>query len=230
MFDVIAPYLPLILKGTWITITVSLISLAVACALGLLGAWAKLSHSKIANILAEAYTTLIRGVPDLVLMTIIFFGGQIGINAFVEWMGWDVYLEIDAFTAGVGSIGFIYGAYMTETFRGAILAVPRGQIEAAVACGMTRPTQFRRILGPQMIRYALPSFGNNWLVLLKTTALVSVLGVQELVYNAFSAGRSTRQLFTFMLVVCVIYLILTTVSTSLLRWAEHRYSVGVRRA
>ena len=230
MLEIVGPYLPLILKGTWVTIAVSLVSLAVACLLGLLGAWAKLSHSKLANVVADAYTTLVRGVPDLVLMTIIFFGGQIGINSLVEAMGWDIYIEIDAFTAGVVSIGFIYGAYMTETFRGAILAVPKGQIEAAVACGMTRPTIFRRILGPQMMRFALPSFGNNWLVLLKTTALVSVLGVQELVYNAFSAGRSTREMFTFMLVVCVIYLILTTISTTALRWAEHRYSVGVRRA
>lgn len=230
MLEVIGPYIPLIIQGTWVTITVSLASVTLAALLGLLGAWAKLSKSKVANWAAEAYTTLIRGVPDLVLMTIIFFGGQIGINSFVEWMGWDVYIEIDAFTAGTVSIGFIFGAYMTETFRGAILAVPRGQIEAGIASGMSPPLIFRRILGPQMIRFAIPSFGNNWLVLLKTTALVSVLGVHELVYNAFSAGRSTRQMFTFMLAVCVIYLVLTALSTALLRWVEKRASVGIRRA
>ena len=229
MYEVIAPYVPLIVKGTWVTIAVSLASVSLAVVLGLLGAWAKLSKSRVAHGIAEAYTTLIRGVPDLVLMTIIFFGGQIGINSFVEWMGWDVYIEIDAFTAGTVSIGFIFGAYMTETFRGAILAVPRGQIEAGIASGMSPAKIFRRILGPQMVRFAIPSFGNNWLVLLKTTALVSVLGVQELVYNAFSAGRSTRQMFTFMLAVCVIYLILTALSTAALRWAEKRASVGVRR-
>lgn len=230
MYEVIAPYVPLIMRGTWVTIAVSLASVSLAVVLGLLGAWAKLSRSKLAHGVADVYTTIIRGVPDLVLMTIIFFGGQIGINSFVEWMGWDIYIEIDAFTAGTISIGFIFGAYMTETFRGAFLAIPRGQIEAGIACGMNGSLIFRRIIWPQLVRFALPSFGNNWLVLLKTTALVSVLGLQELVYEAFTAGRSQRQLFTFMFVTLVIYLVLTAVSDAGLRWLDRKYSAGVRRA
>ena len=132
--------------------------------------------------------------------------------------------------AGVGTIGFIFGAYMTETFRGAILAVPQGQVEAGTASGMSRFLVFRRIIWPQMVRFALPSFTNNWLVQIKSTALVSIIGLQDLVYNAFTAGRSTRQLFTFMLAVLVIYLVLTAISDIGLRWLDRKYSKGVARA
>ena len=119
---------------------------------------------------------------------------------------------------------------MTETFRGAVLAVPRGQIEAGIAYGMSNWQVFSRILWPLMVRYALPSFTNNWLVLIKSTALVSVIGLQDLVYNANIAGRSVRQPFTFMVAVLIVYLILTAISDSGLRWLDRRYSAGVRRA
>ena len=119
---------------------------------------------------------------------------------------------------------------MTETFRGAFLSIPNGQIEAGIACGMSPDLRFRRIVWPQLVRYALPSFGNNWLVLLKGTALVSVLGLHELVWEAFTAGRSTRQLFTFFFVVLLLYLALTAVSDIGLRYLERKYSAGVRRA
>jgi histidine transport system permease protein/arginine/ornithine transport system permease protein len=119
---------------------------------------------------------------------------------------------------------------MTETFRGAYLAIPRGQIEAGIACGMSSALVFIRIIWPQLVRYALPSFGNNWLVLLKATALVSVLGLHELVWESFTAGRSTRQLFTFFFVTLLIYLVLTAISDVGLRWLDRKYSVGVRRA
>ena len=142
---------------------------------------------------------------------------------------WD-YLEIDQFTAGFMTIGFIFGAYMTETFRGAYLAIPRGEIEAGVACGMSSWKVFSRVVWPQLVRHALPSFGNNWLVLLKTTALVSVLGLHELVWESFTAGRSTRQLFSFFFVTLIIYLMLTAISDIGIRWLDKRYSVGVRRA
>ena len=142
---------------------------------------------------------------------------------------WD-YLEIEKFTAGVAVLGFTYGAYMTETFRGAILAIPRGQTEAGIACGMTPLTIFRRITWPQMVRHALPSFTNNWLVLIKGTALVSVIGLHDLVWNASSAGRSVREPFTFFFAVLIIYLIMTVVSDIGLRWLNRRYNVGVQRA
>ena len=228
--ETVIAYMPLILQGTWWTIAVALCSIVLAVVLGLLGAWGKLADSKVSNVCAGAYTTLIRGIPDLVLMLLLFYGGQQLLNDLGDSTGWWDYLEINQFTAGVFTIGFIYGAYMTETFRGAYLAIPRGQIEAGIASGMSGQLVFGRIIWPQLVRYALPSFGNTWLVLLKTTALVSVLGLHELVWESFTAGRSTRQLFTFFFVTLMIYLVLTAVSDVGLRWLDRKYSVGVRRA
>ncbi len=229
MSDVIA-YMPAIFNGMLVTIAVAICSLALAVLLGLVGAWGKLSKSLPGKKTADAYTTLVRGIPDLVLMLLLFYGGQQLLNDLGDATGWWGYLEIDQFTAGVFTIGFIYGAYMTETFRGAFLSIPNGQIEAGIACGMSPGMRFRRVVWPQLVRYALPSFGNNWLVLLKGTALVSVLGLHELVWEAFTAGRSTRQLFTFFFVVLMLYLVLTAISDAGLRYLERKYSAGVRRA
>ena len=228
--DTVIAYMPSILQGTMVTIAVALCSVVLAVAMGLLGAWGKLSDSLVANKLCDAYTTLIRGVPELVLMLLLFYGGQQLLNDLGHSTGLWGYVEINHFTAGVFTIGFIYGAYMTETFRGAYLAIPRGQVEAGVASGMSGPIVFGRIIWPQLVRYALPSFGNNWLVLLKATALVSVLGLHELVWESFTAGRSTRQLFTFFLITLMIYLVLTAISDIGLRWLDRKYSLGVRRA
>lgn len=223
-------YRYLLLSGTVVTVQLAVGSLILSVALGLAGASAKLAHNPISNRFASAYTTLVRGVPDLVLMMLLFYGGQQIVNELGTVTGWWDYLEIDQFIAGIGSIGFVFGAYMTETFRGAILAIPRGQIEAGISCGMTNLTIFRRITWPQMVRHALPGFTNNWLVLIKATALVSVIGLHDLVWNASTAGRSVREPFTFMFAVLLIYLALTAISDIGLRWLDRRYSAGVRPA
>ncbi len=220
---------PFILKGTVVTIELALVSLAIAIVLGLISAVAKLSNSRIAKAVAGTYTTLLRGAPPIVLMFILFFGGQLLVNNIGDLLGWD-YIEISEFIAGSATLGFISGAYMAETFRGGILAVPRGEIEAGYTFGMTAAQVFFRIILPQMVRHALPSFGNNWLVLTKETALVSVIGLQDMVFNAGQAGGTTRQPFTFYFAVAVLYLIITAVSNVGLGWANRRYSVGVRRA
>lgn len=220
-------YLPSLLRGAWLTIGVALASLALALVLGLLGATAKLSDSTFWRRAATVYTTLIRGVPDLVLMLLIFFGGQILVNAAARALGFD-YLDIDPFAAGVVTLGFIFGAYFTETFRGAMLAVPAGQIEAGRAFGMSGWTVFRRITAPQMVRFAMPSFTNNWLVLVKSTALVSVIGLNDMMQRAGQAAGATRQPFTFYLAVGVLYLAITTLSTVLLHAVERRFSRGVK--
>ena len=223
-------YRYLLLDGTVVTVQLAVGSLILSVVLGLAGASAKLASNPISNRLASAYTTLVRGVPDLVLMMLLFYGGQQIVNDLGTVTGWWDYLEIDQFIAGIGSIGFVFGAYMTETFRGAILAIPRGQIEAGISCGMTNLTIFRRITWPQMVRHALPSFTNNWLVLIKATALVSVIGLHDVVWNASTAGRSVREPFTFMFAVLLIYLALPAISDIGLRWLDRRYSAGVRPA
>ena len=220
---------PLLLQGTWMTIKLSVLSLAVSVLLGLLGASAKLSSLTIVRIPAQLYTTLIRGVPDLVLMLLIFYSLQTWLSGFTDFMEWE-YIEIDPFSAGVITLGFIYGAYFTETFRGAILAVPRGQLEAATAYGLKRGQRFRYVTFPQMMRFALPGIGNNWMVMLKATALVSIIGLADLVKAAQDAGKSTYQLFYFLVLAALIYLVITSVSNFVLRRLERRYSAGSREA
>ena len=221
-------YWPLILKGMVLTIEVAILSLVIALALGILTALAKLSSSNLLKTVAGVYTTVIRGIPDLVLMTLIFFGGQVMVNNIGEKLGWG-YIDVNPFIAGVMTIGFIFGAYMGETFRGAIMAVPKGEIEAGHAYGMTPFQVFTRITLPAMVRHALPGFGNNWLVLVKTTALVAVIGLPDMVYNAGVAGGSTRQPFTFYFVVAMLFLVITAVSNLGLNWLDKKYSVGLER-
>jgi arginine/ornithine transport system permease protein len=221
-------YLASLLEGAAITLAVALSSLLIAVLLGLAGAAAKLSRSPLWRRIATVYTTLIRGVPDLVLMLLIFYGGQMAVNVLAPKLGYDGYVDIDPFVAGVLTIGFIFGAYLTETFRGAIMAIPPGQAEAGRACGMSGALVLRRIVLPQMVRLALPSFANNWLVLVKSTALVSVIGLNDMMQRAGQAAGNTREPFTFYLAVAVLYLAITTVSVVLLREAERRSSIGVK--
>lgn len=228
--DAVLQFSPFVLAGLRITVALSVLSLLVAVILGLLGAWAKLSASRWARRIANSYTTFVRGVPDLVLMLLLYFGGQMVVNRIGAATGLWRHWELNAFTAGIIAIGFIFGSYMTETFRGAALAIPRGQIEAGIASGMSRIVLFRRIIWPQLVRYALPSFTNIWLTLMKTTALVSVIGLEDLVYNGYSAGKATQMPFTFMFVVLMTYLAMTAISDLGLRWLDRRYSAHLRRA
>ena len=218
-----------ILQGSLLTIAVSLCSLAVAVVLGLMGAAARLSGSPVARALGTAYTSVIRGIPDLVVMLLVFYGGTMGLNHVMELMGSKRTVDINPFVAGVLTLGFIYGAYMTETFRGAILAIPKGQAEAAWAFGMGRTATFLRIIAPQMVRYALPGFTNNWLVLIKSTALVSLIGLKEMTYISKQASAATRSPFEFFLFSAALFLIFTSASLYVLRKVNARYSLGTRR-
>ena len=218
-----------ILHGALLTVGVSLLALLVSIVLGLLGAAAKLSGNKILVVVGTAYTTVIRGIPDLVVMLLVFYGGTIGLNHLLTAMGSKGNIDINPFFAGVLTIGFIYGAYMTESFRGAILSIPKGQMEAAWAFGMGRVQTFMRITAPQMVRYALPSFTNNWLVLIKATALVSLIGLKEMTYLAKQASAATRSPFAFYLFTAALFLVYTSVSLYALRKLNARYSLGAKR-
>ncbi|MGQ1521964.1 ABC transporter permease [Acinetobacter baumannii] len=218
----------LLLSGTWMTIQLALLSLLLSVIIGLIGASSKLSNIKALRYIATAYTTLIRSVPDLVIMLLLFYSLQLGLNQITEALQMDQ-IDINPFVAGVITLAFIYGAYFTETFRGAFQSVPRGQIEAAMAYGMTPWQVFHRVLFPQMMRFALPGIGNNWQVLIKATALVSIIGLTDIVKITQDAGRSTMQLFFFSIVAAAIYLAITTVSNLILMWLERHYSAGVRK-
>jgi arginine/ornithine transport system permease protein len=225
--DIFQGYLPAILGGLGVTLSVAGASLMVACVLGLLGALAKLSAFRVARAVAQVYTTVIRGLPDLVLMLGVFFGGQFALNAITEALGWPT-IDVPPFAAGVLTIGFVFGAYLTETFRGAILAVPQGQTTAALALGLTRSQVLQRVVLPQMVRHAMPGFANNWLVMVKATALVSVIGLDDMLQRAQLAASSTRQPFTFFMLAAVMYLLITTLSIALLSRLEKRFSLGLK--
>lgn len=218
-----------ILHGALLTVAVSIASLSVSTVLGLLGATAKLSSKRPLVWVATLYTTVIRGIPELVLMLLVFYGAAIGLNSLFEAMGSDFVLDLNPFVAGVATLGFIYGAYMTETFRAAILAIPRGQMEAAWAFGMSPLQTFLRITLPQMVRYALPGYTNNWLVLIKATALVSLIGLHDMTYLAKQASAATRQPFAFLLFAAALYLVFTSMSLWVLKRLNARYSLGTEK-
>lgn len=222
-------FAPLLLRGVWVTLQLALLSLLLGLAFGLIGAGAKLSRVRTLRLCAQLYTTLIRGVPDLLLMFFVFYGVQTGLSRLTQALGW-AYIEIDPFAAGVLTLGFIYGAYFTETFRGSLLAVPRGQFQAAKALGMTFSQGFVHVIFPQMMRFALPGLGNNWMVLLKATALVSIIGLADLVKVAQVAGKSSQQLLAFLILAGLIYLLLSSISNAILRWLARRYGAGVQEA
>lgn len=223
-------YAASILQGAALTLGVALASLAVAAVLGLVGASAKLSRSRWARGVATLYTTVIRGVPDLVLMLLVFFGGQLAVNELASRWGHEEYVDVDPFVAGVLTIGFVFGAYLTETFRGAFLAVPVGQREAALAYGMSRWQTLVRIELPQMLRHALPALSNNWLVMIKSTAIVSVIGLNDMMLRAGQAAGATREPFLFYGVVALLYLVMTTLSELGFAHLRRRTAVGVRGA
>ena len=217
-----------LLVGAMLTLSVALGSLLIAALLGVAGASARLSRNRFLRVAAQGYTTVVRGVPDLIMMFLVYYGGQIALNKLADRTGWEG-VTVDPFVAGTLTIGFIFGAYMTEIFRGAFLAVPHGQREAALAYGMTPAQALRRIVGPQMLRHALAPLSNTWLVMVKSTAIVSLIGLSDLMQRASNAGNSTQQPFLFYAAAGAMYLVFTSVSELLFAWLRRRYAVGVRQ-
>jgi His/Glu/Gln/Arg/opine family amino acid ABC transporter permease subunit len=216
--------------GVQLTIVVGVCALVVALVLGLIGALAKLSKSRLLRGVADVYTTVVRGVPELIIILLVYYGTPTLIQNIAEDLGYDIRVDINPFIAGVATIGFIYGAFATEVFRGAFQAVPAGQIEAARAFGMNRAQTLWRVTLPQVWRFALPGLSNIWLILIKATALISVIQLPELTRNADIAARAVKLPFTFFFVTSLIYLGITIVSMVLQARAEKWAARGVRRA
>jgi len=223
-------YGPLLLDGAWLTVRVAFASVAVGLVFGLIGATAKLSNNRVARGAATAYTAIVRGIPELLLLLIVFYGGSLLVQQIWLGLGGESYVEIKPFVAGTFTLAFVFGAYATEVFRGAILSVPKGQVEAAYAMGMGRFQMFRRVMLPQVWRFALPGLGNLWLVLLKDTSLISVVNLNELMYNSRSAAGATREPFTFFVAAAIIYLGFTIISMIVLQYSERRARRGVRQS
>jgi polar amino acid transport system permease protein len=213
---------PLLLQGLWTTLRIAVASLALGLVFGLLGAAAKLSRYPWLRVPVDALTNVIRGLPELLVIFLFYYGGSQLLTAMSG-----EYVEVNQFAAGTTALSLTFGAYASETFRGAFLAVPAGQVEAACAFGM-RPRQvFFRIQLPQLWRYALPGLGNLWLVLTKDTALVSIIGLVDLMRSAAIAIGTTKQPFLFYGAAALIYFAITVVSMAALALLERRARRGV---
>ncbi|GEO82873.1 ABC transporter permease [Pararhodospirillum oryzae] len=217
----------LLLAGAGMTVRLALGALAVGLVLGLAGAALKLSNGRIARGIGNAYTDLFRGLPELLVVLIFYYGAEAAVRALLtDVLGLKVVVSFSPYAGGVIALGLIFGAYSSEVFRGAVMAIPRGQVEAARAFGMGPVLTFRRVVLPQVWRVALPGLGNLFLVTLKDTALVSVIGLDELMRSANTAGRSTRDYFTFLLAAAVLYLGLTIITMIVLNFLEKRANRG----
>lgn len=222
--DKLIEYSPLLARGAVVTIALALASLALATVLGGLAAAGRIAGGSISRGAVLVYTSIVRGVPDLVMILLIYFGGQRLLNVIVTGMGFET-VALSPFWAGVIAIGFIYGAYLAETFRGAYMTIPKGQIEAGQALGLRGIPLVGRVIIPQLIRFALPGYGNVWQVLVKSTAVVSVIGLEDLVGLANDAGKTAREPFLFLSAVMLVYLAITWASTNTLALMERRYAL-----
>lgn len=221
----------LMLQAATMTVAVSSCGFLLGSVFGTVAALAKLSGGPIARGIAETYTTVVRGIPELLVIYLVFFGGAAALSwANRELFGGQGFISLPGFVAGFIAVGVCNGAYQTEVFRGAYLAIAKGEIEAARAVGMAPLTMFRRIIAPQVLRFAIPGLGNCWQLCLKESALISVTGLVEILRQSFIGGRSTRDFFSFLLTGAALYLIITTVSSWLFDRAEQRALRGVRRA
>jgi octopine/nopaline transport system permease protein len=224
-------WLDQMVMGAAMTIAVALAAYALGILIGSGLAAMKLSRSRILQGIAAVYTTVIRGIPELLVIYLVFFGGGAALRAIASGMfGYEGYIDPPLFVTGMVCIAVSAGAYAAEVIRGAVQAVPRGQLEAAIAIGMTRGQRFRRVLVPQVARFALPGLGNVWQFTLKDTSLISVIGLVEIMRQAAIAAGSTREPFTFYLVAALLYLGLTSFSNRGFNWAETWANKGVRRA
>ncbi len=217
------------LRGALMTMAVAVCSYLLGVVIGILFASLKLSRFVLLRLVADFYTTVIRGIPELLVIYLVFFGGGTLLRTIAAGIfGYEGYIDPPLFVTGMVCIGLSAGAYNTEVIRGAVLAVPVGQIEAAKAVGMSTAKRFWRILVPQVSRYALPGLGNVWQLTLKETSLISVIGLVEIMRSAAVASGSTKEPFTFYLVAAVLYLGLTSISNRGFLRAEAWASRGVR--
>lgn len=215
--------------GALMTLAVATCSYGLGIVFGSIAASMKLSNWLVLRLLADAYTTIIRGIPELLVIYLVFFGGGAVLRAVARGLfGYGEFIDLPIFITGMICIGLSAGAYSTEVIRGAVLTVPRGQLEAARAVGMGRTLRFRRILVPQVARFALPGLGNVWQLTLKDTSLISVIGLVEIMRQAAVGAGSTKEPFTFYITAFVLYLGLASLSNRGFLRAETWANRGVR--
>ena len=215
-----------LLIATMMTIAVSITAMFIGFLFALIFTPLKLSKSKFLNLIGNSYTTIIRGVPELLVIYLFFFGGSGAVMYVASIFGYNEYIEINAFITGSFAIGIISGAYSTEVFRGAIQSIDKGQFEASKVLGLKKPVHFFKVIMPQMLRLAIPNLSNVWQITLKDTSLISVTGLVEIMRQSYIAAGSTRDPLFFYSFAVVLYLLLTYLSMKLINKLEVRYSRG----
>ena len=213
-------------RATLMTIAVSITAMFIGFSFAAIFTPLKLSKFKSLNLIANIYTTVIRGVPELLVIYLFFFGGSGAIMFVASMFGYNEYIEINAFVTGSFAIGIISGAYSTEVFRGAIQSIDKGQFEAAKVLGFSKFKRFYKIILPQMLRLAIPNLSNVWQITLKDTSLISVTGLVEIMRQSYIAAGSTRDPLFFYSFAAVLYLLLTFLSMKLINKLEVKYSRG----
>ena len=212
--------------ATLMTIAVSITAMIIGFVFSLIFTPLKLSNKKYLNLIGNFYTTVVRGVPELLVIYLLFFGGSGAIMFVASIFGYNEYIEINAFITGSFAIGIISGAYSTEVFRGAILSIDKGQFEACKVLGLKKNVQFFKVIMPQMLRLAIPNLSNVWQITLKDTSLISVTGLVEIMRQSYIAAGSTRDPLFFYSFAAVLYLLLTYLSMKLINKLEIKYSRG----
>lgn len=229
MFDMLALSPPgwggVLLKGLGSTLQIAFGAYALGLLIGFGGALGKIYGGPVLRWTLEIYTTLIRAVPELVLILLLYYAGTDLLNQTLESFGYER-VDISGLTAGIFVLGFVQGAYSTEVIRGAMRAVPAGQVEAAVASGMWWSLRLRRIVLPAMIPFALPGLANLWLIVTKDTALLAVVGFSELALATRQAAGSTKDYLLFYVVAAMLYLAVSLVSQFIFVQIERRYRRG----
>lgn len=211
--------------GLVMTLNIAVLAYAIGLFIGVIGAVGKLTGSPLTRAILEGYTTLVRAVPELILILLLYYAGTAALNTLLDRLGLGP-VAINGFIAATCVLGFVQGAYSTEVIRAAILAIPVGQIEAAKAYGMSPVLQFRRITLPALLPSAIPGLANLWLIVTKGTALIAVVGYTELTLATRQASGNTKMYFTFYMVTFIIYLIISLISQRGFRYLEDRVRVG----
>ena len=212
--------------ATLMTIAVSITAMIIGFIFAALFTPLKLSNNKFLNSIGNAYTTVIRGVPELLVIYLLFFGGSGAVMYVASIFGYNKYIEINAFITGSFAIGIISGAYSTEVFRGAIQSIDKGQFEASKVLGLKKPVHFFKVIMPQMLRLSIPNLSNVWQITLKDTSLISVTGLVEIMRQSYIAAGSTRDPLLFYTVAAVLYLMLTFLSMKFINKMEIKYNRG----
>ncbi len=219
-----------LLTAVLMTLAVSVCAFFAGLGFGTLGAAAKVAGGPALRAAANAYTTMMRGIPDLLVIYLFYFGGSAVLTQAASWLGGSGFFGLNGFMVGVLAVGLVSGAYQTEVLRGAYQSIPRGEVEAARVSGMGPALMLRRVTGPLALRTALPGMGNVWQMVLKESALISVTGLVDLMRQTEVAAGSTRLPFLFYAAAAVLYLLLTTGSAAIFRGAERTTRRGAAAA